>query len=173
MSESRVPGRVLWLVPLFFLVHNLEEAATFGVVRRNFPAWLPLQARNAASSVTHAQFLVALLLVTLLAVAATAWAHLRPSSRGALWSVLLVQSVIALNVGAHVAAAAFILKGYGPGLASALIVNLPFSIYLLRRARRERWVSARAQAALVPGALLLHGPGIVGAYAAAQALAPR
>ena len=48
--------------------------------------------------------------------------------------------------------------GYAPGLVTALVLNLPFSLYLLRRAIREQWLSRPARWALVPGAILLHGP---------------
>jgi hypothetical protein len=51
-----------------------------------------------------------------------------------------------------------VFNGYAPGLLTALLINLPFSLYLLRRATRERWVSHRAMWALLPGALLMHGP---------------
>jgi hypothetical protein len=40
---------------------------------------------------------------------------------------------------------------------SAVTLNLPFSIYLFRRARRETWCSPRAAIALIPVALLAHG----------------
>jgi hypothetical protein len=64
-----------------------------------------------------------------------------------------------LNVFPHVAAAAA-LRSYSPGLATALVFNLPFSILLFRRAIRQQWVSRRALAWLPPAALLVHGPGL-------------
>lgn len=66
-----------------------------------------------------------------------------------------------VNVVSHVGSAVF-LRGYAPGLATALALNLPFSIYLLRRAIAERWVSRRTLAPLVIVAVLVHGPGIAG-----------
>ena len=42
-----------------------------------------------------------------------------------------------LNVLAHLLSATMLTRGYAPGLATALLVNLPFSLYLFRRARRE------------------------------------
>jgi hypothetical protein len=44
-------------------------------------------------------------------------------------------------------------------------VNLPFSLYVLRRAWRERWYSRRALVALAPVAVVLHGPLLVGLLA--------
>jgi hypothetical protein len=49
-------------------------------------------------------------------------------------------------------------RGYAPGLVTALLLNLPFSLYLLRRAARERWLDRGALWTLAPAALLVHGP---------------
>ncbi|MEW5931304.1 MAG: HXXEE domain-containing protein, partial [Gemmatimonadota bacterium] len=86
--------------------------------------------------------------------------------------LLFVQSVLLVNVASHAASAAF-LGGYAPGLATAVAVNLPFSVLLLRRAHRERWVSRRTLVALLPAALLFHGPGLLALLAAAGWIARR
>jgi hypothetical protein len=65
-------------------------------------------------------------------------------------------------VAAHVPVAAFVLRGYALGLATAVALNLPFSVHLFSQARRERWVSRRALLAPVPGALFVHGPLLAG-----------
>jgi hypothetical protein len=138
--------------------HNAEEAITF-------PSYLPAvsaQLPTGLPAITDSQMLVALAIVTVIPLAVVSWANARPASRAALWSALLIQTVVLINVASHVAVAVFILHGYGPGLATALALNLPFSVYLLRRAWREQWVSRRAFAALVPGAIVVHGPLIVG-----------
>jgi hypothetical protein len=90
------------------------------------------------------------------------WAYVRPESRAALWSLLLIQTVVLVNVFSHAAVAAFVLHGYAPGVLTALAINLPFSIYLLRRAARENWLSKRALSLLLPSALVVHGPILVG-----------
>ena len=66
-----------------------------------------------------------------------------------------------VNVASHVGSAIF-LRGYAPGLATALALNLPFSIYLLRRAWHERWIARRTLVVFLPLAVLLHGPVIFG-----------
>ena len=58
-----------------------------------------------------------------------------------------------------------LLRGYGPGLATAILVNLPFSVYLFRRATGEHWFSVRALFSLIPAAIILHGPALVGLIA--------
>ena len=63
---------------------------------------------------------------------------------------------------APLVAAAIWARGYSPGLVTALLVNLPFSLFLFRRALRASWVRPRDLAWLLVAALLVHGPGLVG-----------
>jgi hypothetical protein len=72
--------------------------------------------------------------------------------------VLLIQATVLLNVVWHAAAAVVLFGGYAPGVVTAVLLNLPFSVYLLGRSAREHWLSARALWALVPAAIVLHGP---------------
>jgi hypothetical protein len=114
-----------------------------------------------AGPITLGQVWLALAVVTLVPFALAAWAS-RGRNPVALWLLLLVQATVLLNVLWHVGAAALFFDGYAPGLVTAVGINLPFSIYLLRRAAREEWVGAGARWALLPGALALHGPALSG-----------
>ena len=150
--------RVLWLIPLLLAVHNAEEAFLF-------PRYLPLVVgrlpegwRHIAGALTLGQVGTALALVTLIPLLLAIWAARQPDSAIPLWLLLLVQATVLLNVLWHVSTAAVVFGGYAPGLVTAVLINLPFSIYLLRRAAREGWVNRREMWALVPGALLMHGP---------------
>lgn len=154
-------GLVIWLVPLLLALHNAEEALFFPRYLPLVLARLPSTWQAVAGPITLGQVWLALALVTLIPLGLAAWAA-RGQSPLALWLLLLIQATILLNVFWHVAAAALFFDGYAPGLVTALAVNLPFSIYLLRRAAREEWVSVRARWALLPGALALHGPALSG-----------
>lgn len=154
--------RVLWLVPLLLAIHNAEEALLF-------PRYLPLVLsrlpegwRALAGAVTLGQVGIALALVTLVPLLLAIWAFQRPASDLPVWLLLLVQATVLLNVLWHVTTALVVFGGYAPGLLTALLINLPFSIYLLRRAARERWVGRGALWGLLPGALLMHGPLLSG-----------
>ena len=156
------PIRVLWLIPAALALHNLEEALTF-------PRYLPLvrerlpdAARPIAARLDVHGLEMALLWVTLAALIVAAWAIWRPKSEVARWCALAVQAVVALNVVSHLLVATLILRGYAPGLATALAVNAPVSAYLLGRARSERWIAPWSWWALAPAAALVHGPGLVG-----------
>jgi hypothetical protein len=160
---------VLWLIPVFLALHNAEEALTF-------PSYLPYIATRVPVRLppdAYSRLLVALAVVTAIPFVVAVWAYARPRSRAALWTLLLIQTVVFVNAISHALVAAFVLRGYGPGLLTALALNLPFSIYLLRRAVRERWLSPRALVLLVPSAVVVHGPVLVGLMVMAGIFARR
>ena len=146
------------MIPIFLLLHNVEEALTIPSYLPRVAASLPV--RLPADVVPI--FFGALAVVTAIPFIVAVWAFVRPESRAALWSLLLIQTVVLVNVFSHAAVAALVLHGYAPGVLTALAINLPFSIYLLRRASREHWLSRRALSLLLPGALVVHGPILVG-----------
>lgn len=152
---------ILWLIPVFLLLHNAEEAIA---VRRDLPQMLEhlSQWGLGFGDVTYAQMLVALAVATLITFALVAWAVHRPGRVSALWVTLLIQVVVLLNVFSHLAAAFFVMRGYSPGLITAVLINLPFSLYLLRRAVMEQWLSRRALWLTIPAALVVHGPLLLG-----------
>jgi hypothetical protein len=152
------PRQVLWLVPTLLAVHNAEEALFFPRYLPFVLARLPAGWQAVAAPLTTGQVWSALAAVTGVAFAVAWWAYRRPESRTALWLLLLIQSAVLLNAVWHLAIAIVLFGGYAPGLVTALVLNLPFSLHLLRRAVREQWLSRPARWALVPGAILLHGP---------------
>jgi hypothetical protein len=161
------PGRlsrrtVAWLVTGLFTLHNAEEALAFRTYLPRMQVLLPEPFARFAATLSYPVMLVALAVVSvfafLVALAAATW----PQSPRALWALLTVEAVIGLNVIAHAISALLVFHGYGPGLATALLINAPFAIYCFRRAHRERWVSATALEATVPAALILHGPVLLG-----------
>ncbi len=153
--------RLLWLVPLLLLVHNAEEALTIGPVLPLVNARLAVTLPGQPPTVSYPEFLTALALVTGLPFLVAAAGNLRRPGSRAGYVLLIVQATLLLNVMSHVAAAALV-RRYAPGLATAVLVNLPFSLVLLSQAWRMHWYSRRALAALAPAALLVHGPGVIG-----------
>lgn len=147
---------LLWLVPLFLTVHNLEEALLMPAFIEKRNASVPGEMRGLIPPVTYRQFLTALVIITVIPyVIALFWLGRR-------WAVYLLigfQVVMLINVFAHSLMAIF-LGGYTPGLVTALLINLPFSLYLLRRAVGEGWISKRAVMWMFPLGLLIHGPAL-------------
>jgi len=156
-----IPRGPLWLVPLLLFLHNLEEALTLPRYLAVAQARAPELLHTLVATVSYPSFLWALLVATLLPLAVVAWAATHPAARWAHWLTAVVQAVFALNVLVHLAAAVA-LRGYAPGLLTAVLVNLPFSVAFFTRAARERWLTRRALWGTLPAAIALHGPGLLG-----------
>lgn len=158
---QRLGRRVLlWLVPLFLTLHNLEEALfTEGFLAR-LASVVPAFLSGVLPTITYGQFLAALAVVSVAPWLFAASGPLERRSR-AFFLVLGTQMVMLLNVAAHAASAVW-LRSYVPGLVTALLVSLPFSVYLFRRALEGSWVRPRDLAWLLLAAVLVHGPGLIG-----------
>ena len=122
-----------WLFPIVLTAHNLEEAAT----QRRFAA---THARL-LWKVGPSEFRFAIVVVTVAGWAVTymSWR----SGRESVWSYLLFGYVVAMlaNVLVPHVPAAFVFRGYVPGLVTAVVLNLPVMCLLAMRAVREGWVS--------------------------------
>ena len=152
---------MLYLIGALVLVHNTEEAVAFTRL------WTLLRDHVVEEvgirlSPTPEPMYLALLVATLVPAAIIAWAARQPDRPVRLWFALLIQAVIFVNALAHVVTALVVFHGYAPGLLSAVLLNLPYSVFVYRKARREHWVSTAASWLMVPGALLVHGPLLFG-----------
>ena len=108
------------------------------IERRN--SSIPGFLRGLLPPITYEQFLLALFIMTAIPYL-VAWAASREQERGPGFHLLLcLQVMMLINVFAH-ATIAVMIGGYSPGVVTAIAFNLPFSIYLLGRAIRERWIS--------------------------------
>ncbi|MBD0370109.1 MAG: HXXEE domain-containing protein [Pyrinomonadaceae bacterium] len=158
---------LLWLVPVLLTLHNLEEAFLMPAFIEKRNASVQGAMRGVVPPVTYKQFLIALVIITVIPyLIALLWLGRR-------WAVYLLvgfQVVMLINVFAHTLMALF-LHGYAPGLVTAILINLPFSLYLLKRAVGERWMSKRAVAWMFPIGLLIHGPALAGLMLLSGAIA--
>jgi hypothetical protein len=121
-----------WLFPIAITLHNLEEAI-----------WLPAWSNHAGRwhrPVSPSAFRFAAAVFTASAIMVTIWSALAgPESIG---SYLLAGYALAmlLNVFAPHLLVTVALRRYMPGLGTALALNLPVTIMLLRRAFAEGYV---------------------------------
>ena len=164
VQRDRLSYRTLqWLVAAFALLHNLEEAVTM-------PSFAPLMREHLSgfapsgllAATEHlAWFYIALIVATLVPFFVVLVAVKKPASRAAAWAVVLVQSIFLVNVFAPHVPAALVLRGYAPGVVTALALQLPFSVLFLRRSVREGAVSkagvALALGLALPALVLLLG----------------
>src|SRR5271165_1300422 len=122
---------VLALIGATLVLHTTEEYLTF-------PAHLS-SANRLLRLLSPPEFLqnpqslrVALVMATVLPLAVIAWAILRPR-KALLISALFLESILLVNAGWHILAA-LVRHGYAPGVITAVLIKLPFGVYVLRRA---------------------------------------
>jgi len=122
--------RLLWLVPIFFALHNMEEAP----LMESWSKRLPFKFHPIAST---RQFVIAVTSLTLAGFLATylgvEYLH---NSTGYL-IVLGIQTVLFFNAFVPHIISTIRFRIYSPGVITATVITLPFSIYLFRRALNE------------------------------------
>jgi Protein of unknown function with HXXEE motif len=136
---------VQWLAFAFLALHNLEEALT---IRAYFPRIGELLREHAPASLvstvpTLAEFYAALAGATIFPLILVAVATTGKPTQFKFYLVALVQAQVLLNVFVPHVPAAFALGGYAPGLVTAVLINLPFSVYFFRRSLNESRVTRR------------------------------
>jgi hypothetical protein len=123
-------------------LHNAEEWLTFpryGDIGADFLRRLGIRIETPPWSATQ----VALFLATIVPGGIVLYGAARPRSRLWAWLVLFVQLQLGVNVFLPHIPAAFFLRGYAPGLLTALAINLPLSIVLARRTVAEGRLKSR------------------------------
>jgi len=119
---------VIWAFPLAFLIHDCEEIFTMERFTRENSERFPKFLRNIAA-ITTRQFtlaVVVLLVLTLLA----AYLATRPQRQMDLFTLAL--AIFLVHILGHIAQTVFF-RGYTPGLITALLVVLPYSLYGFHR----------------------------------------
>jgi hypothetical protein len=164
-SESRPLGRnaVLALIAVTLAIHNAEEYFAFPLFLRSLgpqlSKWLPAPALQHSMTSLHFALVLAAVLPGIFII----WAILSPR-QWLLIAALLVEAVLLVNAFFHILAALF-RGGYVPGLITAVLINLPFGLYVFRRAVRERWIRTSAAWQLIAVAIALHlawlGGGVI------------
>lgn len=142
-ADARSRGRLFLAFGIVIGLHNLEEglqaARMIDFVKRHGPRFL----QDFYSSLDVSRLRTNLVILSAAALLVGWLAHRRPESLG--WNVLmfLLAGIMALNAVSHVG---LTLRAgtYMPGAATALILVVPFSTVLLRRAWRERWLSPQS-----------------------------
>ena len=144
---------LLALIGVTLVLHTTEEYLTFPAYlasENRLSRWLspPAFAQNPRN------LDVALTLATVLPLAVIVWAVLRPR-KALLVSVLFLESILLVNAGWHIFAAC-VRGGYAPGVLTAVLINLPFGIYVLRKAVKEQWITPQTVWLMLGIVLALH-----------------
>jgi hypothetical protein len=129
-------GRLLYLFPVIFTIHNLEEAVF------DLPGWSET-AGHFHPVVGTAQFILAVAVITIIGWLITYLAVKK--GKGSIWAYLLFCLILIVDINVffpHVLATIFT-KSLAPGTVSAVLLNLPICTYLLIRGLREEYVDLK------------------------------
>ena len=118
---------------LAFVLHNMEEALTFGAYRETSQELIRRIAFRHYAAPSIDAFLIALAAVSICAALSMAWAIRHPSKGSALFLVKGLAWIMLLNVVLPHIPAAILLGGYAPGVVTAVFVNLPIAGLVLVR----------------------------------------
>lgn len=125
-------GRPALLLAAASTLHNLEEAFAYPSLRPRISEWI---ARHADLwwSPDPARFAAVLAALTLAIWALLGWTASGTPTAPKRAAVQVVAWVLLLNVALPHLPAAIALGGYAPGVVTAVAINLPVSIWVLRR----------------------------------------
>ena len=158
-----------WLLIPVMAIHNLEEWATVPA----FGSISPMLATHSAASFTkppwrvmEVAWVIATLLPSVLVVAAAR------ARRSRLLDILVcwVASIYLVNVFVPHTMELLIGRRYAPGVATALFLNLPFCLLMLRQAVRENYLTTRQMMAVGAFGLVSTGPVVAGVLWIASAI---
>ena len=122
--------RLLWLVPIFLTIHNIEEAPLMESWYKRLPMKIPL-------SITTRQFVIAVTFITLAGFVLTYLGVEYLAKPTGYLLVLGIQAILLFNTFVPHIATTIRFRMYSPGVITAILIMLPFSFYLFRRAFAE------------------------------------
>lgn len=126
--------QLLWGVPVLLAIHNLEEAPFMEKWSKELP--LPIH-----PIVSTRQFVAAVTLLTIAGFAATYFGITTANKSIGTSIILGVQMIMLVNAIAPHLVTTLRFRKYSPGIVTALLLNIPFSIYLFQRAMWEGYLS--------------------------------
>jgi hypothetical protein len=126
--------RLLWLVPIFLTIHNLEEIPFMESWYRRLPVKLPL-------TITTRQFVIAVTFITIAGFLLTYLGIEYLANPAGYLLVLGIQAIMLFNAFVPHIATTIRFRMYSPGVITAVLIMLPFSYDLFRRAFEENFLS--------------------------------
>jgi hypothetical protein len=122
--------RLLWLVPIFLTIHNIEEAPFMEGWSKRLPVKIH-------PTVSTRQFVIAVTFLTFAGFVLTYYAVEYLGNQTGYLIVLALQAILLFNAFIPHIASTIRFHMYSPGVVTAVLVTLPFSFYLFRRALSE------------------------------------
>ena len=130
--------RLLWYIPVILAFHNLEEALTM-------PQWLSVHLPMLREKIwlfnelqfSTKQLFISLLFVTVVPILLTIFCLRGEISKRKMETLLVLQSIVFWNALMPHVIGIFILGMYNPGAVTAIACNIPFTIYLFSRMKKD------------------------------------
>ncbi|MNN54138.1 hypothetical protein D3C81_1689330 [compost metagenome] len=148
---------LVWLFLVAFVIHDMEEIIWVGPWakrnRQKAVAAVPARMRRSLTqmlTINSSQFAVAVLLEFIVFVPFT----LMAAEQGRFFIFLSINSLFFLHVFTHVAQSLY-LKMYTPGVVTAVLIVLPYSLVLFDRLLSDNLVTWGEILLSVPGGLLV------------------
>ena len=144
---------------LVIALHNAEEGITAGAYLprvREIIERVPALRERGLLPPSLPRLYLALIVVTLVPALVIGWATTGRDSSVKREVVAVIAAALLWNVFLPHVSAMIVLRGYAPGGVTALVVNLPFCLYLFRRSLIEQMLTRRQLGlALIVGLFLL------------------
>src|SRR5262245_42596464 len=145
------------ILGLAFSLHNSEEWLLAPQMLEFMQSDAPGFLREIYSGITVPELQGVLLILTAFVLVLIAIAAVFAAAAASAFGMMVLAALLGLNAIFHIVM--FIHTGiYLPGLVTAVLVSLPVAAALLVQARRQRWTPGPAFWAVVPVAVLVHGP---------------
>ena len=127
LLDSLSFDRLLWLVPVFFMLHNMEEVPFM----ENWTKRLPSKIHPPVST---RQFVIAVTFLTLAGFLVTYFGVEYLQNTTGYLLVIGIQAILFVNAFVPHIASMIRFRMYSPGAVTAILVTIPFSVFLFRRA---------------------------------------
>ncbi len=161
MRKDRRRQVLLWLVPVVFLLHSIEQSVFLSATMDAAKSGMPRGLRVMIPPVPAEQYMIALAVACLAAFAAAAWGRLEsPRGFGLYAQVFLTAALVSTACGRVITSV--ILDRYTAGLVTAVVLVLPFSALLFWISIRERWFPGWVLTLLVMAGVIFHIPFFFG-----------
>jgi hypothetical protein len=145
------------ILSLAWVLHDSEEWLLAPQMLQFMQSDAPDFVRSVYAGITVPELQAVLVILTSVLLVVIATAARIASTATAAFGTMVLAALLGLNAVFHIAL--FIDTGaYAPGLLTAVIVSLPIATTLLVQARRQRWTPTPVFLAVVPAAILVHGP---------------
>jgi hypothetical protein len=151
-------SRMQWLFPIAVLLHNCEEAIWM-------PAWVVQHSGQLPVVPPGLDEIRRALLVLVVAAFMVTYLSAR-NGRDSLWSYLLFGSIVTMlaNVFVPHVPASIVFRAYTPGVATAVLINLPLMTWLAVLAVRDKWVGGWRAAGFAVGVPTVIGGLVVALF---------